>query len=120
MTHGCKVFLISDTGEKFFGRGPAELLELVDQLGSLHQAASQMYLSYAKALRILHAAEAGFGFPLVTRKIGGTCGGGSALTEAGREVLTRFRAYEAAVDKAAQAQFALCFPSQPNAPNSDQ
>ena len=111
MEQRCKVYLVNAQGEKFFGRGPAELLEKVDELGSLHRAAKQMYLSYSKAVKLIHAAEQGFGFPLLITETGGRGGGGSILTDDARRVIAQFRAYEGDVQAAAAQRFPQYFPT---------
>ncbi len=105
MNQQCKIFLVDNEGRKFFGCGPAELLERVDQCGSLRQAAKQMYLSYSKAIKMIRAADIGFGFPLLETKAGGTGGGGCSLTMEGRRAVARFRAYEAMVQAGAGQSF---------------
>ena len=105
----CQVVLRSDDGERCFGPGPAQLLEEVERLGSLQQAAKAMYLSYTKALRMLQRAEAAFGCPLLVRTAGGSQGGGSALTTEGRQLLARYRALETAVRVEAAEQYAAIF-----------
>lgn len=110
MKQRCKLYLTNDQGEKFFGQGPAQLLEGVDRLGSVHRAAKEMYLSYSKAVKLIAAAEAGFGFPLLHTETGGKGGGGSVLTHQAREVLARYRTWEAAVHQAAQEAFSQQFP----------
>ena len=105
MEQRCKVYLTSAQGEKFFGRGPVELLERVDRLGSLHRAAKEMYLSYSKAVKLISTAEQGFGFPLLITETGGKGGGGSVLTQEARQAIKQFRAYETAVQQAAEEHF---------------
>ena len=39
--------------DKFFGPGVCELLELIEQTGSLHSACTEMGLSYSKGSRML-------------------------------------------------------------------
>lgn len=111
MKQRCKVYLIDQQGDKFFGRGPAELLEKVGELGSLHRAAKEMYLSYSKAVKLIHTAEQGFGFPLLITETGGKGGGGSMLTEDARWIIAQFRAYEADVQAAAAQRFPQYFPT---------
>ncbi len=87
-----KVWLENDG--KAFGEGPFRLLQLTAQKGSLHQAAKSMEMSYQKAWVIIRNSEKRLGFPLLERKIGGVAGGGSKVTEEGREFMKiygRFR-----------------------------
>lgn len=79
---------------KLFGPGIAQLLEGVDKLGSLRRSAAHMQMSYNKAWSVIHDCEEQLGFPLLERRIGGTGGGGAALTEKGRELLCRYRAFD--------------------------
>ncbi len=89
---GHRVFL-HDQGEPLFGPGVFDLLVLVDEIGSLHQAAKTMGMSYNKAWRAIRHVEEHLGFQLLHRRTGGAAGGGSVLTEEGRELVRRFRAF---------------------------
>lgn len=89
-----KLYFYDDDGNRFFGRGPVRLLEGIDRLHSINKAASEMFLSYYKALKIIKNAEAGFGFPLVERKSGGRNGGGSAITDEARELIRLYKQLE--------------------------
>ena len=82
--------------DKLFGPGAAQLLAGVDELGSLRKSAARMEMSYNKAWNIVKNSEALLGRPLVTRRAGGAKGGGAALTDAGRDLLARYRAFEKA------------------------
>ena len=82
-------------GEKAFGPGIARLLEGVEELGSLRSSARRMGMSYNKAWSVLHSCEAHLGYPLLHRHSGGAGGGGASLTEEGRRLLSRYRAFEA-------------------------
>ena len=80
--------------DKLFGPGVAQLLEGVEQLGSLRRSAARMEMSYNKAWGAVHGCEEQLGFALLERRIGGAGGGGAVLTEQGKELLTRYRAFE--------------------------
>ena len=108
----CKLYLCGDNGNKFFGLGPLLLLERVFELGSLKKAADTMDLSYHKALRIIKAAEQGFGCPLLIKKVGGEKGGGSVLTPAAIKIIKNYRAFAAALNQSAQSLFAEHFKSE--------
>ena len=77
-------------GEKFWGMGPCRLLQAVAECGSLHAAAAEMGMAYSKACKLVNRAEKQFGFPLMTRQIGGTGGGGSALTAEALDLMERY------------------------------
>ena len=88
---GHRVFF-HEQGEPLFGPGTFDLLVLVDETGSLHQAAKLMGMSYNKAWRAMRQAEDHLGLKLMTRRTGGPDGGGSVLTEDGVRLMERFRA----------------------------
>ena len=89
---GHRVFF-HEQGEPLFGPGTFDLLVLVDETGSLHQAAKLMRMSYNKAWRAMRQAEDHLGIKLMTRRTGGPDGGGSVLTEDGHRLMERFRAF---------------------------
>ena len=93
MRAATKITFFDDNGEKFFGEGPARLLRRIEEKGSLRAAALSMEMAYTKALSILNHAESALGFPLVIRVTGGKSGGGSRLTEEGKEWLERYESY---------------------------
>ena len=88
-----RIVFETEDGQKFFGKGPCQLLRLVEETGSLRSAAMRMGMAYTKALRLLKNAEAGLGFALTERTAGGRDGGGSRLTQQGKEWIGRYEAY---------------------------
>ena len=74
-------------GERFFGPGPAELLEGIDKTGSINQAAKQMGMSYKKAWEMITRLNSQSGKPLVMQHTGGEKGGGSEITGEARELI---------------------------------
>src|SRR5580698_5396683 len=83
------------------GPGKVELLELVEQTGSLVQAAKQMGMSYMRAWTLVRTANRCFKKPLVVLTRGGSSGGGAALTEDGRRACMLYRQLERAGIRAA-------------------
>ncbi len=65
----------------FFGPGPVELLERIEETGSISTAAKQMNMSYKKAWEMISKLNAQTSNPVVIVKAGGKKGGGSTLTE---------------------------------------
>lgn len=88
-----KIVFLDENREKFFGEGPYRLLRGVEQTGSLRSAAAAMGMAYSKAIRILKHAEEVLGFPLTSRSVGGVSGGGSRLTDEGKEWIEKYEAY---------------------------
>ena len=72
-------------GDKvFWGPGMMELLQRIDETGSIKSAAAEMFMSYAKARRLIALAEAELGFRIIETRKGGASHGGAALSEKGR------------------------------------
>jgi molybdate transport system regulatory protein len=74
-------------GERFFGPGPAELLEGIDKTGSINQAAKEMSMSYKKAWEMITRLNSQSGKLLVIQHAGGEKGGGSEITGEARELI---------------------------------
>jgi molybdate transport repressor ModE-like protein len=76
--------------EKFFGKGIAELLQLVDKFGTIQKACKSMDMSYSKAWKIINRLEKELGFKVLETKAGGKKGGESVLTDDARDLLARY------------------------------
>ena len=107
-----RITFVDDKNEKFFGEGPARLLRGIAETGSLRSAAMSMDMAYTKALKLIRNAENALGFALIRRATGGKDGGGSCLTEEGKEWLERYEAYRDACKKANSALYLEFFPEQ--------
>lgn len=107
-----RITFLDDNDEKFFGEGPARLLRGVEQTGSLRAAAISMGMAYSKALKLIRNAENALGVSLIRRSAGGKDGGGSRLTEEGKEWLQRYEAYRDACKQANSRLYLEFFPQQ--------
>lgn len=107
-----KITFYDDQDNKFFGEGPCRLLHAVEETGSLRAAAQSMGMAYTKAMKLLKTAEQSLGYPLTTRTTGGRTGGGSQLTEQGREWLNRYEQYRDACVQANRRLYLEFFPDQ--------
>lgn len=105
-----RIVFTDDNGIKFFGEGPLRLLRCVEKTGSLRAAAMEMEMAYSKASKILKQAESSLGFPLTTRNVGGKDGGGSILTDEGKQWLRQYEAYRDACVKANLELYRQYFP----------
>ena len=101
------MFMKQKTAESLLGRLSIEaeagvafsdtrirLLEAIDRLGSINQAAKAVPLSYKAAWDAIDTMNNLAPEPLVLRVSGGRQGGGSALTDYGRRVIALYRALE--------------------------
>ena len=105
-----RIVFTDDNGIKFFGEGPLRLLRCVEKTGSLRAATMEMEMAYSKASKILKQAETSLGFPLTTRNVGGKDGGGSILTDEGKQWLRQYEAYRDACVKANLELYRQYFP----------
>jgi molybdate transport system regulatory protein len=76
------------------GPGKADLLDAIDETGSISAAARQLGMSYRRAWLLVDTMNACFQSPLVETLTGGQHGGGAQVTDLGREVVQRYRAME--------------------------
>ena len=93
----------------FFDSRTAMLLQLVDETHSVRMACQRMQLSYSSGWNTIRTLESQLHYPLVERSQGGAGGGKSRLTERGRELLSRYEAYAAAIKEAADGLYETVF-----------
>ena len=69
----------------------ADLLEQIAACGSLSEAARRLRFSYRRAWMLIDAMNRSWPRPLVKTATGGKRGGGTRLTDLGREILSAYR-----------------------------
>ena len=80
---------------KFFGPGRLELLEHINETGSIAKAAKLMSMSYKKAWLMVDEMNTFAKSPYVITQKGGQHGGGTLLTEAGKKVVEAYKKLDA-------------------------
>jgi len=90
-----KVWIERD-GEVVFSSAREQLLKAIETEGSINKASKKLGISYKKAWTLIKHMEERLGYPILEKKRGGVAGGGSRLTEAGKELL---KAYEKIIDE---------------------
>lgn len=85
--------------EKFFGKGIAELLLLIDKYSTIQKACKSMKMSYSKAWKIIDRLEKELGFKVLETKAGGKKGGESFLTDEAKDLLMRYSRMSKDFDK---------------------
>ena len=85
------------------GPGKADLLDAIAATGSISAAGRALGFSYRRTWLLVDTMNRCWSEPLVSASHGGARGGGSALTDAGRQVLASYRALEARAALAADA-----------------
>jgi molybdate transport system regulatory protein len=88
----------------WLGPGKADLLQAIEDTGSLAAAAERFGMSYKRGWSLVREMNTAFAEPVVATEKGGRGGGGGAqLTDLGRYVLDRYRGMEADADRAVAA-----------------
>jgi molybdate transport system regulatory protein len=91
------------------GDGRARLLELIDERGSLRQAAAELDMSYRNAWGYLQELEKAAGFKLVARAPDGALRSGMRLTANGREFVACYRKSQRSLDNVVERQVERAF-----------
>ena len=86
---------ISAGGESLGGHGRIALLRAVGEAGSITHAAKALGMSYKGAWDAIDTMNTLSGEPLVERATGGRGGGGTRLTERGRQLVERYTELDA-------------------------
>lgn len=77
--------------KKFFGPGPMELLERIEDTGSINKAAKQMGMSYKKSWEIINRLNKNAIRPLVETRTGGKKGGGSLISPEAKQLIKQYK-----------------------------
>ncbi|WP_459617939.1 winged helix-turn-helix domain-containing protein [Bordetella sp. 2513F-2] len=88
------------------GPGKVALLEAIEQSGSITAAAQQLGMSYRRAWLLVDEVNRSLRQPAVESATGGARGGGTRITDTGRELIRRYRAIEGAARAAAAEELA--------------
>jgi molybdate transport system regulatory protein len=105
LTIKSKIWIEDANGAVVFGAGRLKILDEVERLGSLNSAAKALHMSYRAAWGKIRATEERLGLPLLTRRTGGSEGGGSELTPFGKAVVKRFRELQTTTEANADELF---------------
>lgn len=76
------------------GPGKIALLEALDATGSITAAAKSLDMSYRRAWLLIDETNRALKQPAVATAAGGAKGGGSALTDSGRALISLYRQIE--------------------------
>jgi len=75
----------------FIGLGRMKLLERVNELGSITEAAKSMKMSYRQAWELIDSMNKQAKKPLVVTSAGGTGGGGTKVTSEGLKTIKQYK-----------------------------
>jgi molybdate transport system regulatory protein len=93
------------SGLPILGPGRHNLLRVIDEQGSISQAARLLGITYRKAWGQLKLMEEQMGFPLVLKVTGGAGGGGARLTPEARELLEKYDRLIAGIQEQVNERF---------------
>ena len=96
-----KIWIEDEHGNVMFGEGRYRILEAVDRLQSLQQAAVELKMSYRALWGRVKASEERLGQPLVARE-----GRGSRLTPYARNLMIRYQELQKRIRQEADTAFA--------------
>lgn len=80
-----------EESDKFIGIGRVELLELIEETGSINKAAQTMNMSYKKAWGLVSSMNEQSSKPLVITQTGGEKGGGATITDEAKRLILAYK-----------------------------
>jgi len=92
-------FWIDKNNKSFLGKGRIKLLKLIDKYGSISKAAKEMQMSYKAAWDAVDIINSLAVKPVVEKQSGGKGGGGTYLTDYGKELIRKFDELENEINK---------------------
>jgi molybdate transport system regulatory protein len=87
------------------GPGKADLLEAINQTGSISAAGKKLGMSYRRTWLLVDTMNRCFVQPVIKTVTGGSRGGGAQVTPLGQEVLAEYRKLQAEVTAASHGGF---------------
>jgi molybdate transport system regulatory protein len=84
-----RLWIVGQQGT-FLGEGRIELLQAIEQYGSISKAAKSMNMSYLKAWKLIDSMNNVSDKPVVIRESGGKGGGGTTITDFGKQAITLY------------------------------
>lgn len=103
-----KVWVVFGERTKF-GDGRAQLLQLIDELGSIKKAVDRFGMSYRNAWGYVRELEKAAGFKFLERTPGGGPAAGTRLTPQGKMFLRRYWRFRRGLDEVVSRHFARSF-----------
>lgn len=97
-----KLKLILNDNATLLGPGKVALLEAIDREHSLSKAAKSIGMSYRRAWNLVHELNEAMVDPVIETQTGGHDGGGSIVTESGRELIRLYHQLEDVANDATQ------------------
>jgi molybdate transport system regulatory protein len=110
-----KTWIENAEHELLFGKGKTEILELIEQEGSIAKAAERLEMSYKKAWTHIKILQRNIADELVVPQKGGGGKGGTTLTPKALELVRNYSQLQKDIEAYANRRFSeLFFPDQPS------
>jgi molybdate transport system regulatory protein len=106
-----KIWIENDDQELLFGKGKTELIELIEQEGSIAKAAEKIGMNYKKAWSHIKILQKNIAAELVLPQKGGGGSGGTGLTPAALQLARNYRRLQEDVESYANQRFNELFPA---------
>jgi molybdate transport repressor ModE-like protein len=104
-----KTWIENDHQDLLFGKGKTEILELIEQEGSIAKAAEKMGMNYKKAWSHVKILRENFDDELVVAQKGGGGSGGTTLTPKADELIKIYRQLQQEIETFANKRFKELF-----------
>ena len=104
-----KTWIENEAGELLFGKGKTEVLELIEQEGSIAKAAEKLGMNYKKAWTHVKILQKNLDDVLVESQKGGGEHGGSRLTPRANEFINSYRQLQKEIEEYANERFKELF-----------
>ncbi len=105
-------FWIEKDGQLVLSGWRVNLLEAIEETGSLTGAAEKMGVHYRRAWGKIREMEERLGFPLIVSQSGGTGGGGTELTPKAREYIRKYKRFSFGLQDLVDQKFREAFGPQ--------
>lgn len=104
-----KTWIENAEGELLFGKGKTEILELIEQEGSISKASEKIGMNYKKAWTHIKILQKNINDTMVQTKQGGGEDAGTTLTPVAREYMDNYRRLQADIEAYANERFKELF-----------
>ena len=104
-----KTWIENSEGELLFGKGKTEILELIEEEGSIAKAAERLGMNYKKTWTHIKILQKNIADELVIPQKGGGGSGGTSLTPKALELVRNYRQLQKEIEAFANQRFAELF-----------